>query len=52
MKCKHVHKDAPENAICEDCCIIMDKFRAKLMLDSALNLIKEMKGGQNDNKNN
>ncbi len=19
MKCKHVHKDAPENAVCSDC---------------------------------
>ena len=19
MKCKHVHKDAPDNAICQDC---------------------------------
>ena len=41
MKCNHVHKDAPENAQCEDC-------------GTDNNLREDMKGGnnQNDRKNN
>ena len=43
MKCNHVHKDAPDNSICEDCYKLAMDFKRKFQL--------KMKGGQDDNKN-
>ena len=66
MKCKHVDKDAPENAICEDCQfnkLVMDmawlrKWEKKVPKEMHYKFyylngfINGMKGGKDDNKNN
>ena len=49
MKCEHIHKDLPENAVCADC-----QPNIKLYFDEygSLYCIENMKGGKNDRKDN
>ena len=48
MKCKHMHKDAPENAVCEDC-----NEYAEIGERVLRNYKRLLKGGkENDTKNN
>ena len=54
MKCKHMHKDSPENAICEDCGFskgshenpLYAKHKDKLSEVPCIRF-KQMKGGNN-----
>ena len=59
MKCKHMHKDEPENAVCEDYSINticgLTLTHIEWMKNSFIEKfieIEEMKGGKNDRKNN
>ena len=45
MKCKHMHKDAPEKAVCEDC-MAENKHMGYYNQVSIL-YTTEMKGGKN-----
>ena len=44
MKCKHVHKDAPDNSICEDCFNLGYRFALRFVAEHI------MKGGQDGRK--
>lgn len=52
MKCEHVHKDDPENAVCEDCSrIVLKKCMKEGILVSKdslnkLTRLQMMKGGK------
>lgn len=56
MKCNHLHKDDPLNAVCEDCVGVprgpfTDKEHAKYFAEIpkiwyGFNIFKEMKGGK------
>lgn len=60
MKCKHTHKDAPENSVCEDChreIISYLKMRKEFEMTKEKEEImvcedcyREMKGGLNKNE--
>ena len=56
MKCKHIHKDEPEDAICEDCepleSWVYNQFQARMAeAEIFKRILKKMKGG-NKHENN
>ncbi len=46
MKCKHMHKDEPENAVCSDCADIIMVGGNPLGCGNQDCILEKMKGGK------
>ncbi len=48
MKCEHMHKDFPDNAICEDC---NQEWNSEYhMSDECVNIDEDLKGGNENDR--
>ena len=50
MKCKHIHKDYPEDAVCRDCkpkkfWALIDGKSTRITMEEANYIYNEVKGG-------
>ena len=51
MKCKHMHKDAPENSVCEECHWKETmRFVTEVHKEAYLAVRGRLKGGKNDRR--
>ena len=48
MKCKHMHKDDPDNAVCKDC---YNRGFIEGAAEVTKKILEKMKGGKNDKTN-